>query len=169
MRSMSRIVFTVMCVALFTATMACGGPDDATLAAEVRSKLAAEPGVPASAVTVAAKDGGVTLTGMVGSESEKARAEQVAKSVKGVKSVANSLIVRPPVVNAPPPPVSPDVKLKTDVTAALAKYGVSGVTVDVANGEVTLTGTIARAKLQDALKAANESSPRKVNNKLTIK
>jgi hyperosmotically inducible periplasmic protein len=43
------------------------------------------------------------------------------------------------------------------------------VTADVANGEVTLTGNIPRAKLQDAMKAANESHPKKVINKLTVK
>ena len=55
------------------------------------------------------------------------------------------------------------------MTANLAKYGITTVTVDVANGEVTLTGNIPRAKLQDAIKAANESHPKKVNNKMVIK
>jgi hypothetical protein len=34
---------------------------------------------------------------------------------------------------------------------------------------VTLTGEIPRAKLQDAMKAANEAGAKKVNNKLNIK
>ena len=50
-----------------------------------------------------------------------------------------------------------------------AKYGVTGITVEVANGEVTLKGDIMRAKLQDAIKAANEAKPKKVNNQMTIK
>ena len=72
-------------------------------------------------------------------------------------------------VKVPVPVIAQDDPLKTQVTQNLAKYGVSGVTVTVANGEVTLTGDIPRAKLQDAMKAANEAHPKKVNNKLTIK
>jgi osmotically-inducible protein OsmY len=46
---------------------------------------------------------------------------------------------------------------------------VKGVTANVSDGQVTLTGEIPRAKLQDAMKAANESNPKKVVNQLTIK
>jgi hypothetical protein len=107
---------------------------------------------------------------MVSSEADKAKAEQAAKGVEGVKSVNDSLSVKPPTpINAAPPPVSPDVQLKSTVTANLAKYGVTGITVDVANGEVTLRGDIPRAKLQDAMKAANEAHPKKVLNQMTIK
>jgi osmotically-inducible protein OsmY len=65
--------------------------------------------------------------------------------------------------------VSPDQELKNTVMANLTKEGVTGVTVAVANGEVTLTGDIQRAKLQAAMKAANEAKPKKVNNQMNIK
>ncbi|MDT5296104.1 MAG: hyperosmotically inducible periplasmic protein [Acidobacteriota bacterium] len=61
-----------------------------------------------------------------------------------------------------------DAALKNRVEANLTKYNVSGVTVEVANGEVTLKGNIARAKLSDAMKAANEADPKKVNNQMNI-
>jgi len=61
-----------------------------------------------------------------------------------------------------------DTAIKNLVQANLTRYGVSGVTVEVANGEVTLKGSIPRAKLQDAMKAANEASPKKVNNQLNL-
>jgi hyperosmotically inducible periplasmic protein len=147
----------------------CRGPNDEALTQQVRAKIHADAGLATQSINVAVKDGVATLTGTVNSEPNKTRAEEIAKSVEGVKSVTNNLTVRPPVVNATPPPVSPDTKLKTDVMAGLTKYGITGVTVDVANGEVTLTGNIPRAKLQDALKAANEAHPKKVVNKLTIK
>ena len=67
------------------------------------------------------------------------------------------------------PSVSEDNALKNKVEANLSKYQVSGVTVEVSNGEVTLKGDIPRAKLQDAMKAANEASPKKVNNQMNIK
>jgi hypothetical protein len=116
---------------------------------------------------VSAKDGAVTLAGTVNTEAEKAKAEQVAKGVEGVKSVTNSLTVRPPVQASVP--VGPDEQIKQTVMANLTKYGVTGVTAEVNNGEVTLKGEIQRAKLQDAMKAANEANPKKVNNQMTVK
>ncbi|MCA1635756.1 MAG: hypothetical protein LC802_19230 [Acidobacteria bacterium] len=78
---------------------------------------------------------------------------------------SNTAVVMTPT----PMAVPPDTTLKNTVQANLTKYNVTGVTVEVLNGEVTLKGDIARAKLQDALKAANEASPSKVNNQLNIK
>jgi osmotically-inducible protein OsmY len=114
-------------------------------------------------VNVDTKDGVVTLTGTVDNDAAKSQAEQAAKSTADVKSVVNNLAVKPPVV------VSEDPKIKSAVEANLVKYDVKGVTADVADGQVTLTGEIPRAKLQDAMKAANEAGAKKVNNQLTIK
>lgn len=61
-----------------------------------------------------------------------------------------------------------DTAVKNLVEANLTRYGVSGVTVEVKENEVTLKGNIPRAKLQDAMKAANEASPKKVNNQLNL-
>ena len=63
---------------------------------------------------------------------------------------------------------STDTALRNTVEANLTRYGVTGVTVDVSNGEVTLRGSIPRAKLQDAMKAANEANPKRVNNQMNI-
>ncbi|MBV9957704.1 MAG: BON domain-containing protein [Acidobacteria bacterium] len=145
------------------------GPSDETLVQNVKAKLSADPRLGSQAITVTAAEGVVTLAGTVNSAADKASAEQLAKGVEGVKSVTNTLMVKPAMVNATPPPVSADTKLQSDVTAALTKYGITGVTVAVANGEVTLTGDIQRAKLQDAMKAANEAHPKKVVNKMNIK
>ena len=61
-----------------------------------------------------------------------------------------------------------DTTLKNTVQANLTKYGVTGVEVEVKDGEVTLKGSIPRAKLQDARKAADEANPKKVNNQLNL-
>jgi osmotically-inducible protein OsmY len=61
-----------------------------------------------------------------------------------------------------------DTALKNAIEANLTRYGVSGVTVEVKDKEVTLKGSIPRAKLQDAMKAANEANPKKVNNQLNL-
>jgi osmotically-inducible protein OsmY len=139
------------------------GPDDATLTASVKSQLAAQSPALASMVNVETKDGVVTLNGTVDNDSAKSQAEQAAKGVANVKSVVNNLNVKPPIV------VSEDPKIQSAVEANLAKYNVKGVTANVADGQVTLTGEIPRAKLQDAMKAANEAKPKKVVNQLTIK
>ena len=138
------------------------GPSDETLTQNVRAKLNADPPLASQAINVTAKDGVVTLAGTVNSDLDKSRAEQLARSVEGVKSVNNNLTPKPVVIARDDP-------LKTAVVANLNKYGITGITVSVANGEVTLEGNLPRAKLQDAMKAANEAHPRKVNNKLNLK
>jgi osmotically-inducible protein OsmY len=72
---------------------------------------------------------------------------------------------------ATPTPVtaSEDTAVKNKTEAALSKAGVSGVTVEVKEGVVTLKGDVPKAKWQDAMKAANESGAKKVNNQLNDK
>jgi osmotically-inducible protein OsmY len=164
MKVSRRILVACMSISLLLSALACDrGVDDATLTGNVKSRIASDSGLATAAVSVATKDGVVTLSGMVNSEADKSRAEQLARSVEGVKQVTNSLTVKPAVV------IAPDDPLKTQVAANLTKYGITGITITVANGEVTLEGDLPRAKLQDALKAANEAHPKKVNNKLNIK
>jgi osmotically-inducible protein OsmY len=76
-----------------------------------------------------------------------------------------------PTATATPTPVSvsEDNAIKNKTEAALTKAGVSGVTVEVKEGVVTLKGDVPKAKWQDAMKAANESGAKKVNNQLNDK
>ena len=99
-------------------------------------------------------------------DAAKTTAEDAAKSVKGVKSVVNNVMLTPP----PPPPVTinPDDILKSSVDSSLNAAGITGVTATIANGEVTLTGTIKRSDLRKVMQAANEAKPKKVNNQLTL-
>jgi len=161
-----RATLMIAAVALSSLAACKKAPDDATLAASVKSKIATDvPG--ATAVNVEAKEGAITLTGTVENEEARGKVEVSAKSVDGVASITNNLTVQPP----PPPPqtFAPDTELKTKVDANLKRYNVAGVTATVTNGEVVLTGTIKRNKLPDAMKAANEAAPKKVTNQLTIK
>ena len=159
-----RIVISVACLVLATLFVSCSkGPDDATITSGVKAKIAADSPALANAVHVTTAEGVVTLTGAVDSEAIKAKVEQDAKSVAGVKSVVNSLTVKSPIT------FSADSTIKNAVMANLAAKKITGITVDVVNGEVTLKGTIARAHLQDAMKAANDAKPKKVNNQMAIK
>ncbi len=60
----------------------------------VRDKLAADIVVKGGAIDVAVKDGVVTLKGNVQEAKQKAKAETLAKKVKGVKSVVNNLQIK---------------------------------------------------------------------------
>lgn len=159
---------------LIAGVLAGCGPKDEKVGSEVQAKVAADnPGI-----TAAFKDGVVTLSGQVDTDAAKAKAEQTARDVKGVKKVVNSLTVKPAPVAMPdkapaPPATGPlfegdDAKIKDAVAANMTKYGVTGIDVQVQNGEVKLTGDIKRAQLQDAMKAANEARPKKVVNEMTI-
>ena len=149
-------VFTLAC-ALFL--MACG-KSDADLQKAVSDKLAADK----------VKDGVATLTGEVADAAVKSKAETVVKGVEGIKSVTNSCTVKPP---PPPPPPSPDKIIETGVNEAIKKLNLTGanVTVAVTNGEIILSGEVAKADLVKVMQAANEAkgNATKVTNKLTVK
>jgi osmotically-inducible protein OsmY len=74
-----------------------------------------------------------------------------------------------PVMTSTPTTASEDVTIKGKVEANLTKYGVTGVTVEVKEGVVTLKGDVPSAKFQDAVKAGNEAGARRVVNELVKK
>jgi hyperosmotically inducible protein len=67
---------------------------DATITAEVKSALAADPKLSAMKIDVDTDKGVVTLTGPAPDEQSKARATQIASASKGVVRVENRLEVR---------------------------------------------------------------------------
>jgi osmotically-inducible protein OsmY len=77
--------------------------------------------------------------------------------------------VNTPVMTSTPTTASEDVTIKNKVEANLSKYGVTGVTVEVKEGVVTLKGDVPAAKFQDAVKAGNEAGARRVVNELNKK
>ena len=74
-----------------------------------------------------------------------------------------------PMATATPVSASEDTAIKNKTEAALTKAGVTGVTVEVKGGEVTLKGEVPTAKFTAAVQAANEAGAKKVNNQLTKK
>jgi hypothetical protein len=68
--------------------------DDTTITTSVKTKLAAEKGATLTRIQVDTDRGVVQLSGVVDSAAEKARAEQIARGVSGVKSVKNNLQTR---------------------------------------------------------------------------
>lgn len=137
-------------------------PSDSAIAESVKSKVAAV----AQGVAVDVKEGVVTLSGEVRDDATKAAVESALAGIKGVKSVVNNVTVPP----QPPPPVviNPDDLLRKAIDSSFAAKGISGITVAIAGGEVTLTGDVKKADLQKVMQAAMESKPRKVNNQMKI-
>jgi hyperosmotically inducible periplasmic protein len=72
------------------ATTTAPNAHDKALSQQIAKRIAEEPGFTAGAVDVKVEDGVVTLSGMVASEADRARAEQLAQ-VDGVKRVHNNL------------------------------------------------------------------------------
>ncbi|GAA3982095.1 BON domain-containing protein [Comamonas faecalis] len=70
--------------------------DGSVVTTEVKAKLANDPATSAANINVKTIDGGVVqLSGFAKSVQEKARAGELARSVKGVTSVRNDLVVKP--------------------------------------------------------------------------
>ncbi|HWI94362.1 MAG TPA: BON domain-containing protein [Flavisolibacter sp.] len=68
--------------------------------------------------------------------------------------------------NTAPVEIATDDSLTTGVKDATKDY--PGVNALVSNGEVTLTGTIKRDRLQNLMQSIHALHPKKVNNNLTI-
>jgi len=67
--------------------------DDAALAARVKAALVAEPSVDSLKIDVESKNGVVSLEGTVQQPAERAKIEQIALAVEGVKAVNNNVAV----------------------------------------------------------------------------
>ena len=155
----------MLTVALF---MSACGKSDADLTKAATDKLAADKVV---GVTVAVKDGVATLSGEVADAAVKSKAETSVKAVEGIKSVdVAKLTIK---VAPPPPPPSPDKMIEGTVNEAIKKLALTGanVTVAVTDGEIILSGEVAKADLAKVMQAANEAkgNAKKITNKLTVK
>lgn len=140
-------------IALVTASCA---PKDADIQKAVADKMMSMP-----EVSIRVNQGVVTLGGKCDSQASKDKCTEIAKSVKGVKSVVNNCEIPAPVA------INPDQLLTTGVTTILANF--KGVSATVSNGVITLNGELERAKLPDLIQAVQELKPQKVENKLILK
>ena len=68
--------------------------DDAAITTAVKAKFVEDRTVDAGAINVQTLNGEVSLAGFAKSAEEKAKAEQLARGVNGVRSVRNSLLIR---------------------------------------------------------------------------
>ena len=152
-------IFTVLSLAIVLIAAACG-KSDADLQKAVADKLAADS---ITGVTATVNDGVATLTGQVADITVKNKAAASAKSVEGIKSVTDNTTLRP---LPTPVPAPADPMLKGKVEENLRKAGCTGATVTIADGMVTLSGTVPDAKFAECVKVVNESGAGKLNNQL---
>jgi osmotically-inducible protein OsmY len=69
--------------------------DDAGITTAVKAKMAEDKSVSATSISVETLNGTVQLSGFAKSEMEKRQAEVIARNVKNVRDVRNSIVVRP--------------------------------------------------------------------------
>ncbi|MEO6334809.1 MAG: BON domain-containing protein [Pyrinomonadaceae bacterium] len=155
-----KIKFLTVTILAVVALLAACGKSDGDIQKAVAAKLAADN---VTGVTVAVNGGVATLSGEVADITVKSKAAASAKGVEGVKSVTDSTTVRP---LPTPVPAPADPMLKGKVEESLKKAGCTGAMVAIANGVVTLSGTVPDAKFAECVKVVNESGAGKLDNKL---
>lgn len=155
-----RIKFLTILTIAAVAFLAACGKSDADLQKAVADKLAADK---VTGVTATVKDGVATLTGEVADAAAKSKAEASAK-VEGIKSVVNSLTLKPiPVAT----PAATDPALTGKLNEAMKKAGVSGLTIEVVNGKATIKGAVPAAKYAEVIKVINEAGITGFDNQIT--
>ena len=110
---------------------------DVRLRNVVIRRLDWDPEVDASAIGVSAHEGVVTLTGFVDNYADKLTAERIAKSLRGVRAVANDIVVRLLVEHT-----DEDIALAVARAISARRAVADHVQAAVHHGDVTLTGSV---------------------------
>jgi hyperosmotically inducible protein len=128
-------------VAQSTAEQSLG---DAAISAKVKAALIDDEATKARQIDVETQSGVVQLSGFVESETSKSAAEEAARSVEGVQSVRNALIVRQD--ERTPGAVVDDsiiaAKVKSELATDAGLGTASAVNVEVRGGVVQLSGFV---------------------------
>jgi len=111
----SAISAAIACVLLSFPIGCSKRANDETITKDIQAKVAADPDTKDSNVTVASKDGKVTLTGTASSPAAQQKLEAIARQEPGIAGVENQTAVPPP----PPPPIV--VPAGTDLVISLGQ------------------------------------------------
>lgn len=150
-----------------------GFMDDSTITAKVKSALLDNKAIQSSDISVKTSSGAVTLRGFVGSDVQRAQAEDIAKQVEGVKSVSNKLQVQQGKGSSVGGYVD-DTAITSEVKAKLLADSIvpsRTVKVQTSEGAVMLSGTVKTEKqrAQAERVAAEVSGVKSVKNDIEIK
>lgn len=101
MRMHKRSISIALLTALLGLSMACSKhSNDDTIAKDIQTKVAADPETKDSDVTVAAKDGKVTLSGKVKTSAVQQKVEQIAREEPGTAGVDDQTSIEPDATQA---------------------------------------------------------------------
>lgn len=144
--------------------------DDASLTANVKARLAADPDVDAHQIDVDSDDGVVTLRGKVDSDFEKREATSVAVDTHGVRSVHNQLEVGESMMSKAFSDAWITSKIKSQLLADPTVRGLD-IDVDTQDGNVTLSGKAStpQAILQAEALARNTDGVKEVDNQIELR
>jgi outer membrane biosynthesis protein TonB len=109
------------CAALAFAVACTKAPNDAQVASDIQTKLAADSGLQNKQLTVQSSNGTVTLSGAVDNDAERDAAAKYAASEPGVKMVINNLQVAPAQAAAEPAPAPAPISDRTSPKSSPAK------------------------------------------------
>jgi len=137
---MPKPAFALALLVILAASPGCSRkPDDETVVKDIQQKVAADPDTKDANITVASKNGQVTLNGQATNPAARPKAEQIAKAEPGVASVDDEIAVQQaavppapetrsaPAQTAPPPPPEEKPKPKPEAVVIPA-----GTVIDVA-------------------------------------
>ena len=110
--------------------------DDTTLTTEIKAKLTADALSNLTKIGVLTRDGVVTLTGDVDSLERKARAVQIASSVRGVRQIVDNVQVLGGPAAPPPPTASLPGQPTFEVTGVVSQVDPSTGTIILQDGRV---------------------------------
>lgn len=143
------VVFTVFSACVF---YSCGPTD-----LELQSKVKGEMLVNYPLVNSSVRSAIVSLSGTVETDEDKAGAEELAKSIEGIKSVVNEINV------VPPPAPDPDVLLKEAIQKLYKNEKITGInSVTVKDSMVTLVGSVNKADLKKITEITKAIGAKKV-------
>lgn len=104
MEKLHRVLRLVVCIALITVFMGCASTqthestgqyvDDSAITAKVKSAIFTDPALKVLQINVETYKGVVQLSGFVDSSQSASKAGEVARSIPGVVSVKNDLVVK---------------------------------------------------------------------------
>jgi osmotically-inducible protein OsmY len=145
----------LVALSLVLAASACKHERSSDLEQRVEAALRSEPAV--MPISVEAKDGIVTLSGVVDSEGDRAHIREIARAVPGVLAVDDRVVVRPPPILTA---ATPDAVLAATIESRLRAADFAPLDVEVHDKTVRISGSVRRDRHADAMRIVVETAPR---------
>jgi osmotically-inducible protein OsmY len=136
-RLSSLLLGAIVVLAIFSSPLQAKKIEDKDITLAIEGKLFTDPGVPSNYIDVNTDEGIVTLVGSVDNILAKDRAAEIAETIKGVRSVVNTILVNPT--------VRTDEEIRRDVEWALFNDPATdsyAIKIKVKKAVVTLTGKV---------------------------